>query len=157
MSRIQELEQELKELKKDRLYCRFYSPGSFFSETTRRAVDSMDLPEACSIASEVNERHGARPFGFRFEDGNGDSLSGMHYIEGEVLTYDEIEDKPVNRILRSNIKSNMGGVIVITRRGFRHTAEFKPTDLVVSSAGVVLRSGSEEKLVAYRASFRGRP
>jgi len=44
----------------------FYSPGTFVSEETTKDIDSWNIQEAESMAESIKERHGAKPYGFRF-------------------------------------------------------------------------------------------
>lgn len=44
----------------------FFSPGTFVSETSEKPIDSWDVDTAVEMSTQILERHGARPYGFRF-------------------------------------------------------------------------------------------
>jgi hypothetical protein len=96
-----------------RHYVTFYSPGTFVSETTIIQIDSWDVNKAIELSKTIKERHGAIPYGFSFKTVKSDGFekipvnkSGMYYLGGKILSYDDIEDIPENKILRSNMRNN---------------------------------------------------
>jgi hypothetical protein len=135
-------------------YVVFLSPGTFFDETSEQPIGGWSIAVALELAKGVVERYGATPYGFRFEtrlvaapveDGRGGKLevqsrtvktSGMHYIDGKVLTLAEVEAHPdygKESIVAANMRGNRYAAVVETRNGYRHVAVFKPGDLVVDS------------------------
>lgn len=136
-------------------FVKFLSPGTFVAETTTKAIDSWDVAEACRMAEQIVERHGARPYGFRFltklvaediPDGEGGSLrvepkevasSGVHYLNGTILTLADIPDDSEHAILRSNMRCNGFDRIVETRNGYRWTQPFNKGDKIVRDGKVV--------------------
>lgn len=120
----------------------FYSPGSFVSEATRREVAAWDVDEAVRISAEINERHGARPYGFRFVtrsraaddlDAKDTAHSGMYYLGGCVETRQEVDARndPKEEILRSNMRINDIERIVVNDNSWRFTAELRDGDVVL--------------------------
>ena len=124
----------------------FYSPGTFVAETTDKPIDSWDVDAALDLMAEVTERHGAKPYGFRFitrsrADNDLDShvsdRSGMYYVDMVVRTLAELQrdNKPEERILRSNMESNGYDAVVQTTKGWLWTQPLQDGDQVISSAG----------------------
>lgn len=71
----------------------FYSPGIFVSEETTKPVDAWGVDTAVEMAHAIEERYGARPYGFRFSTRarNDDELgsrvvrrSGLYWLGGKV-------------------------------------------------------------------------
>ena len=107
-------------------YALFFSPGTFVSEQSEREIGEWDPREAVRLAGTITERHGARPYGFRFEtrlvsdpilDGRGGKLavdpkvirrSAMHWIDGRVLTLAEVEREMAEE---RNLICNMRGAV----------------------------------------------
>lgn len=136
-------------------FVEFLSPGTFVAESTTRPIDSWDVAEACRMAEDIVERHGARPYGFRFltklvadpvPDGEGGTLrvepkevatSGIHYLNGTILTLADIPDDSEHAILRSNMRGNGWDRIVETRNGYRWTQPFTDKDRIVRNGKVV--------------------
>lgn len=136
-------------------YVEFYSPGTFIAESSTKPIAEWDVAEACRMAADITERHGARPYGFRFltrlvagpvPDGEGGLMnvepkevarSGMHYINGRLFTLDDIPDDAEHSILRGNMKSNGFERVVETRNGYRWTQPFESGDKIVRDGKVV--------------------
>ena len=95
-------------------YVTFYSPGTLFSEITRKEIAIWDIQDAVEISKTIKERYGASPYAFRFE--NEEEKSKMYYISGKIKTLREIEEEnnKENRILISNMRSNGWGKVVYT-------------------------------------------
>jgi hypothetical protein len=122
----------------------FYSPGTFVAETTAKPVDSWNVDDAVAMAALIEERHGAKPYGFRFttrgrEDSELDSkviaTSPMHYIGGKVETREEIEARndPNEEILRSNLRCNGHERVWTTTNGWRWTQPLGSDDVVIDA------------------------
>lgn len=95
----------------------FYSPGSFFAEMTTKEIASWDVELAKKMAGEIVERHGARPYGFRFikrsrrEDELDSRIveeSPFYFLGGKIETIEEIRARndPDEKILLGNMESN---------------------------------------------------
>lgn len=134
----------------------FYSPGTLFSETSSRDVQSWDVRLALDLASDISERYGAKPFGFRFvtyttadpvPDGIGGTLeverkktkeSPMHYIDGCLMTLDDVRKEPKNDTLIFNMEANGIARVVtgpVRGKNFRWTHEFHEGDLLFDFDG----------------------
>lgn len=149
-------------------YVIFNSPGTMFAEQSSREIDSWSPELACRLAKETNERHGAKPYGFRFEtrlvadpvsDGQGGTLdvqpktvakSGMYFITGKILRLDEIPETQENSILRSNMRSNGYPVVIENTNSWKSTNPFESGDFLVDWDGKVLVKGSSPELEDYR-------
>ena len=123
-------------------FVEFYSPGTFVAETTTKPIDEWDIDKALEMAEAITERYGAKPYGFRFilrsrKDDELDSKitmkSGMHYINCEVLTIDQIKSKndPKDRILIQNMECNGWDRIVTTKTGWKWTQPLEKDDVVI--------------------------
>ena len=123
-------------------YVIFYSPGSFVAERTDKEIDSWDVEKAKEMATEIKERHGARPYGFRFatrERGDNDfdsketQRSKMYFLGGEVWTIDELKarNNPRDRILISNMENNNWPRVVINNNSWEWTQPFMDGDEIV--------------------------
>jgi len=137
-------------------YVTFFSPGTFVAEDTTRSISKWDAREAMRMANDISERHGAKPYGFRFEtrkeaqpvkDDDGEAMevkpktvkaSGMYYIKGKVETLTEIEARDgESSILASNMRGNGWSKVVTTTNGYRWTQPFKKGDSLVDADGTV--------------------
>jgi len=121
-------------------YVDFLSPGTFVSEESSAPIEDWDTHKAAQMATHILERYGARPYAFRFRtmltrdplpDGEGGlfqvqpkevAKSGLHFICGEVIRYDDIpDDDKARRILKANMRNTDCALAVETRNGYRHT------------------------------------
>lgn len=119
----------------------FYSPGTFVSESTSKEVefDNWNIDYAAELAHNIKERHGATPYGFRFETKESDGWepkttfnSGMHYLGGKLLTVDDIPDTKENEILKWNMKHNHIEYVIENTNSWKVTMPFyKDTDVLV--------------------------
>ena len=120
----------------------FASPGTIFSETTERQIDSWDVDKAVQMARNITERHAAKPYGFYFTtrtrgpedlDSKVTATSPLYYLGGHIETRDEVEARndPKEEILRSNMRANDIDRIIINNNSWRFTAALKPTDIVL--------------------------
>ena len=123
----------------------FYSPGTFFTEDTTREIDTWDVKTAIEMARAVNERYGARPFGFRFilRERKEDELdsrvteqSPMYYLGGRLLSLQDIIDRndPKDAILISNMRSNDYKQVVENTNSWKTTQPFYDTDILLDVA-----------------------
>lgn len=122
----------------------FYSPGTFVAEATIKPIDAWNVDDAVAMAALITERHGAKPYGFRFTTrGRGpDDLDSkviatgpMHYIGGKVETLDEVmaRNDPNEDILRSNMRINGYDRIWTTTEGWKWTQPLHADDVVISA------------------------
>jgi hypothetical protein len=120
----------------------FFSPGTFVAETTTKPIPSWDVDLAVAMSADIQERHAARPYGFRFitrarEDNELDSKqvasSPMYYIGGKVETLAEIEGRndPNERILRSNMQNNDWDRVWRSTEGWQWTQPLGADDVVI--------------------------
>ncbi len=120
----------------------FYSPGTFFSESTTKPVDTWDVDVAVKMASDICERYNSRPYGFRFVtrkrgdmdlDSKEVAESPLYYLGGRIETLAEIEARndPKEDILRSNMRNNGYDRVVINDNSWRFTGPLKPGDVVL--------------------------
>lgn len=148
-------------------YVDFYSPGTFVSEQSRREVPSWDILAAIELANGIQERHGAKPYGFRFSsymvhdpipDGQGGELnvepkeiakSELHYLGGEIKRFDDVPETQEFEILRSNMRCNRNPVVIENRNSYRFTGVFAGTDCIVGPDGSVVRRANDADLVEY--------
>lgn len=123
-------------------FVNFCSPGTFVSEVTSRPVDAWDVDAAKAAATEIIERHGARPYGFYFTtrgrgDGDLDSKeiakSNFYYLGGRIETIDEVRARadPKERILLSNMEGNGIDRIIINDNSWRFTTGLRDDDVIL--------------------------
>jgi len=148
-------------------YVEFFSPGSFVSESRCKPIDSWDVAAAEAMADTILERYNAKPYGFRFKtrivaepvpDGAGGTLevlpktvdqSGMHYLGGTLLRYDDLEGDPKMEIARSNMRCNRHPIIIRNNNSWMFHGEFEEGDCIVEGGKVTTR-GDDPELVEYR-------
>lgn len=115
-------------------YVIFCSPGTFFSETTKKEIDSWDTAKAVEMAREIKERHGATPYGFRFEtwaraqedwEPKRVETSNMYFLGGKIMTIDDIPDTKENSILRSNMRNNGYERVIENTNSWKITLPFE--------------------------------
>lgn len=123
-------------------FVEFLSPGTFFSETSRKEIAGWDVEAATAMAVEIVERHGARPYGFRFVtrsrgpddlDARDTDRSPVYYLGGTIRTADEVLSgtDPKEEILRSNVRSNNVKRIIVNDNSWRFTAILNDDDVVL--------------------------
>lgn len=155
---------------KKKNFVEFLSPGTLFTETTTKPIESWDPVLAAKMAKKIKERHGARPYGFRFEerivadpidDGEGGLLSveqkttrtsGTYFLTGKVETYDDVVRRadPRERILRSNMRCNDYALVVSNTNSYLSTHPFDKEDFVVDADGNITERGDAPHWVEYR-------
>ena len=120
----------------------FYSPGTIVAEATTKPIAAWDVDDALGIAALITERHGAKPYGFRFTtrgrtadelDSKVIATGPMHYIGGKVETLAEVEARndPREETLRWNMRTNGYDRIWSTTSGWRWTQPLSAEDIVV--------------------------
>ena len=123
-------------------FVKFYSPGTFVSETSNIEIDSWDVEKAKELARTVKERHGATPYGFRFvtrERGPDDldsklsEQSHMYYLGGTVrhLDFILVENRPDEQILISNMKNNGWDRVIVNTNSYKITQPLEKDDVVL--------------------------
>lgn len=152
-------------------FVEFFSPGTFVSEQSVRPCKHGDIMGALEMARTVKERHNAAPYGFRFytverqivDDGQGNTAqkssekinrSGMHYITGTLLKYDEIPETSSTQILRDNMRCNDYAYCIENRNSYRFTGEFAQDDCIVEWDGSVSARGNDAEQLEYRKQFK---
>lgn len=161
---------------KKKNFVEFLSPGTLFSEITEKPIESWDPVAAAKMAKKIKERHGATPYGFRFEerivadpidDGEGGKLaveqkttrtSGTYFLTGKVETYDDVvkRDDPRDSVLRSNMRCNDYALVVSNCNSYRSTHPFHEKDFVVDAEGHLVELGDAPHWVAYRKQMKKR-
>lgn len=123
-------------------FVEFMSPGTFVSEKTTKPIDSWSVDKALQMAADVIERHGARPFGFRFitrERGETDldskvtKFSGIYYLGGTVRTIEDVERDalPDENILLANMRGNRWHRIITNSNSWKWTGVLNDEDTVL--------------------------
>lgn len=132
----------------------FFCPGSFMDEQQTHPIASWDSRRAIAMAETVVERYGAKPYAFRFQtqNANGEETaeSGLHFIDGVVLTRDDV-DPVKNPVMHSNMGNEGWEVVCRTQRSYLHHGVFRPGDCTVDARGDVVERGDSPRLMAYRA------
>lgn len=152
-------------------FVRFLSPGTFFDEQSERSIADWDIKAAIGLSETIEERYGAKPYGFVFEtrliaedidDGYGGKMrvepktikkSGVHFINGKLKTLDQLEAAAVEKeeILRTNMRMNDWPIAVFTVNRYTSCHPFEEKDCVVNLKGEIVERGDDPKHVAYRA------
>lgn len=143
-------------------YVVFYSPGTFFDESSSKPIKNWNIKKAIALSKDVVERYGARPYGFRFEtyitskpvpDGEGGTLevksklissSGIHFIGGKIRTLSEIKSRndPNDRILIFNMECSDYNEVVESTNGYRSTHFFYKDSCIVDENGNIVKKGT---------------
>ena len=116
-------------------YVRFYSPGTFTAEMTVREVDSWNVEEAKRLAKDIVERHGAKPYGFKFfTDGKPINInkSCMYYLGGTIYSLEEVKEKfPKEKILISNMEINNWDHVIENKNSYTAWLPFEEGDILL--------------------------
>lgn len=150
----------------------FVSPGTMFSEETRQPISAWNPKIAAEMARGITERHGAKPYGFRFStclahepvpDGEGGTLevlsrkvaeSGIYFLGGELRTIDHVRKvaNPKEEILLSNMEANNWAIIIENTNSYKSTHPFNEEDFVIDpETGEERLCGTLASFVEYRA------
>lgn len=153
-------------------YVTFLSPGTFTSESTTKEVPEIHPPLAARMAREIAERHGAKPYGFIFEerivhdpipDGIGGTLNvqsktllstGIYFLTGTVRRYDEIPETKDTHILRANMRGNDWPLVIENTNSYRTTMVYESKDCVVDVDGNVIDCGGYPEREKEREQIR---
>lgn len=120
----------------------FYSPGTFVAEDTTLPIDAWDVPTAKAMATDITERHGATPYGFRFTtrgreadelDSRVIARSPMYFLGGVVETLDQVKARATeaDRILIGNMEGNGYARIITNTNSWRWTQPLRDDDVVL--------------------------
>lgn len=140
----------------------FYSPGMMFSEQTTKPIGEWDARMAVGMAEEIVERHGAKPYAFRFstevvsdpvDDGEGGTMdvqpkevatSGLHHLGGTVETLAQVvaRNDPKESILRSNMEGNRIPAVVVNINSYKSVHPFEGDDVLLDAAGSIVDRAS---------------
>lgn len=123
-------------------FVEYLSPGTFVAESTSKEIASWDVDEAVRMACDISERHGARPYGFRFTtrtrgpddlDSRETARSGVYYLGGLVETLEDVRRRasPDDDILISNMEINGYDRIVTNTNSWRWTQPLRGGDTVL--------------------------
>jgi hypothetical protein len=125
----------------------FYSPGTFFDETSEHEVQSWDPKEAIQLSETIEERYGAKPYGFRFMTFLNDGKvkkSSIYFLGGKVETYPEVckRNSEDENILRSNMLYNKFWTVVTNTNSYKTIRHFSGDDVVVDAEGNITDKAS---------------
>lgn len=123
-------------------FVEFFSPGTFVSEKTTKEIDCHDTKLAMIMTKEIEERHGAVPYGFQFitRERSDDELdskityrSSMYFLGGKVETLEEVQARndPKERILLGNMECNGIKRIIINTNSYKITLPLEDGDVVL--------------------------
>lgn len=122
-------------------FVRFFSPGTFVAESTTKEIASWNVPKALEMMADIEERYGARPYGFQFftkKRGWRDfepkevDRSGMYYVNCKVQTVEDIEaEGPASAVLLQNMKSNGWDKVVSSTKGWSWTQPLREGDILL--------------------------
>lgn len=121
-------------------YVTFDSPGTFFSESSSKEIDSWDVNKAVEMSKSIEERYGARPYAFYFTtrarkddelDARQIARSANYFLGGKISTIEEVfaRNDPKEDILRSNMKNNNYDKIHETTSGWKSIHPFGKDDI----------------------------
>lgn len=123
-------------------YIEFYSPGTFTSEVTLKEVDKVNYNNvglAKELARNIVERHGAKPYAFRFIkrargteqlDARVVERSCMYFLGGRVETLEDVQAKGPS-ILLSNMKNNGIARVLVNDNSYRSCTQMQDGDVVL--------------------------
>jgi len=158
-----------------KVFAQFYSPGTFFAETSTMPLETGSIKEAVNLSKEVSERYGAKPYAFDIvtklvaqpvDDGEGGVIPmstkeverrGRFFIGGRLIRYEEMVKVEGERsVIVSNMRGNGWPICIENVNSYKSTQPFKEDDAVVDlDTGEILFSGSDPDLVKYRAARIG--
>lgn len=143
-------------------YVQFLSPGTFVSEETTLPIDNWDTHLAAKMVKDIKERHGAKPYGFRFKtylevesiEASGEKFevepkekkrSGIYFLTGKIRTAAEVlaGTDPSEHILRSNVEGNGYKAIIENNNSYRITVPFNEEDILLDMEGNVIMRGED--------------
>ena len=125
-------------------FVNFYSPGTFLCEETVREIKSWDVSAASLMATEIQERYNATPFGFQFTtrsrdandlDSKETARSPMYYLGGTIRTIEQVrtDAKDDEDILLRNMEMNGYTRVITNNNSWKFTGPLKDDDIVLDS------------------------
>jgi hypothetical protein len=122
-------------------YVTFYSPGTMVAEQTTKVIKGWDVDSAVKMMPEIEERYGAKPYGFRFttkKRGWRDmhpveiDRSGMYYVNCRVQTLEDVEaEHGKSATLARNMRTNGWESVVTTEKGWAWSQPLHENDVVL--------------------------
>lgn len=118
----------------------FVSVGAIIDEKTVKPIKYRNVTEAKEMASEIVERHGARPFGFYFITTNGEKpgskeykedRSGMYYIGGVVKKIEELDQTRYRDIISALSDLDVNRCIFVKSGKYEVVKPFMDHDCVI--------------------------
>lgn len=119
----------------------FYSPGTFVAETTTKCMARWDVEKAVEMMAEIEERYGAKPYGFQFHtmkrglrdfESKKVDRSPTYYVNCKVQTLEDVEaEGPASATLAQNMRSNKWKRVVTTTEGWKWTQPFRDGDVLL--------------------------
>ena len=115
----------------------------FRSEESTLEIDSWDIEKAVQMSKTITERHGAKPYGFRFVtrerkknelDSREVRVSGIYYLGGKILTLEDVINRndPNDKILISNMKRNEYYKVIENTNSYKITLPFLSNDVLLN-------------------------
>lgn len=122
-----------------RHYVTFVSPGTLFSETTTKIIDSWDIKKATKMADKISERYGATPYAFYFQtfknknEINAHKQSNTYYLGGRIETIDDVRKRqdPNEKILLWNMEGNNWDKIIVNDNSYRSITPLREGDVIL--------------------------
>ena len=134
---IDRLEKQVKELKAQQRFCVYYGHvGNVGAVVHRVETKTSNLGKLAEKSKGIRLKSYGRVHFLRFEDGNGEPLSGRHFIRGKIY-----KNSSINGPQAFGISLHRGYV-----RGYH----FEEDDVNIDYKGNVLASGSGPKYVKWR-------
>lgn len=106
----------------------YLSPGTLFSEINTKEFSCRDLelllPTIKDYAQEINQRHGAKPYGFTVE-----GVEGTYYIKGTIKTFHQIVQENFGKpdtILIRNMRNNNYTHVIVGNSPYQFSMPFDP-------------------------------
>ena len=144
----------------EKYYVTFYSPGTFFAESSTKRIVRWSTIQAVKMAEGITERYGAKPYGFRFETrleqetvagiaSKTIAQSGVYFMNAKVKTYEEIAkvNHEDDYVLLNNMRNN-GYPLIATNDGKSKNYHFSipfdmKKDALVDGTGKVILDGRD--------------
>ena len=152
---------------KDHYLVTFYSPGTFFSETSSIRLDELDINKILKKAKGTSERYNAKPYGYTWKQIREffigkeklekeevlDESKGYIFITGNVIFSKDLTN-PDENIFKSNLESNAGGVGIQNFNSYKFSYFFDKNDIIIDWDGNIIRSGNDKDLIKYREEVK---